>query len=84
MEKLDRLSLISFVTIHNSFRGLYMTRQLRVWCCSAEIRIAEHREVFTSPYEHSISEAIGFVYSRVVDYVRASPSLGIYWSDKEE
>ena len=83
-EKLDRLSLVSFVSIKNSFVGLYMTQQLRRWFCVAEIRIGEHRKEFSNlphPFSSDLSDAILNIYDQVVEYIESQPDLRQYWED---
>ncbi len=86
---LDRLSLVSYVRIYNGFTGLYMTAQLRVWYCEAEIRLEEHRIRFIGRGEYNprlpidISDAIRGTFLEVENYVKSHPELQDYWDSDE-
>lgn len=82
LEKLDRLSLVSYITIQNSFSGLYMTQQFRRWICSSRINIGEHQVEFNSAYANNMSLAIIDTYNQVVEYIKSKPDLLQYWEEE--
>lgn len=83
---LNKLSLISYVNISNSFTGLYLTEQLRIWYCKAEIRLGNHRITFNGIEGRpaaNICDAIRRTFSEVHAYIKAHPDLKDYWDEIE-
>jgi len=84
MAELNKLSLISFVTLKNGFTGLYMTAQLRIWHCEAEIRMTNHRIAFTGTEGRlpvNICDAISRTFLEVQAYIKEHPDLQDYWDE---
>lgn len=62
-EALERLSLLAFIKIWNSFSGMFMASNLRVWYISASVRLSPGLEFEThgNDLESIIQEAVEIV-----------------------
>ncbi len=69
-DNLNKLSLLAFIDISNSFSGLYMTPHLRVWHVRVDVRLDPRFEfeVKDNDLDIAVSEAL----EKVAAYYQAN------------
>lgn len=77
---LDRLSLLAYIEIYNSFNGMYMAENLRVWYLKAEVRLRDGLKF--EMRNSNLDLLIQMAYDKVVLFYQEN-RLGEYLIDSE-
>lgn len=67
---LNKLSLLAFITVQNSFNGMFMTEYLRVWFVNVDVRLDPRFEftIRNNDLDAAIVEALDKVTAYYVQY----------------
>jgi hypothetical protein len=81
LEKLDKLTLLSFVSIRNSQRSFSFIKKYRVWNVEASPVLRPDYQTFSCEMSSDLSDAICDVYKQVEKWFIDHKEITKYWTE---